>query len=430
LSITFKNEKEGIKLARDNEWRKNELSLSEVIEKYPDVPPIWVLKVDVQRRGVIYTDAAKGKINPKIHQVNAGTIAGFRTVQDYAPESLILRDGSYLITNFDFDNSNPQRDPYVVDVIDDKICILDQGKVLEQVWYWEKPDFYDKKASNGEPMSRYATARPQRIDISMNHYCHFWDKPGEGCKYCPMTPNYKKRGCRVERDEVKYIAETVREAFKQKGRFSSIMISGGSILSGKEVLEDELDAYIELLQAVGENFEGDRFPSQLISSAFNERQLERLYNETKLMTYTTDIEVLNQEKFEWICAGKANHIGYQEWKRRLYAAVDVFGRGNVTSGVVLGVELAKPNGFENEEEAYKHIIEEAEEIISHGITLAANVWRTSPGAIFQNQDTPSLEYFVKSYRQFDILSHKYNCNPYTDDYRRCGAHAGMDLLRV
>ena len=340
------------------------------------------------------------------------------------------KDGSYLITNFDFDSTKAQRDPYVVDVVDDKIVIMDQDKVLEEVGYWEKPDFYNKKASNGEPMTKYATARPQRIDIYMCHWCHFWDTPGEGCKYCPMAPNYKKRGETVEREEVKYIKETVEEAFKQKGRFSSIMLTGGSVLSGKEVLDDELDGYIELIQAVTEKFDAKRVPSQLISSAFNERQLERLYNETKLLTYTTDIEVLNKEKFEWICPGKANHIGYEEWKRRLYAAVDIFGRGNVSSGVVLGTELATPNGFTSEDEAYKNVIEQAEEIISHGITLAANVWRTSPGAIFQNQDTPSLDYFIKTYRQFDILSHKYNCNPYTDDYRRCGAHAGMDLLRI
>ena len=79
-------------MARDKNWREKELSLDEVIEKYPDVPPIWVLKVDVQRRGVIYTEAAKSRINPEIHQVNQGTIAGFRTTQDYAPERWFLFD--------------------------------------------------------------------------------------------------------------------------------------------------------------------------------------------------------------------------------------------------------------------------------------------------------------------------------------------------
>lgn len=46
--------------------------------------------------------------------------------------------------------------------------------------------------------------------------------------------------------------------------------------------------------------------------------------------YTTDIEVFDKEKFEWICPEKAKMLGYDEWKRRLTAAVDVFGKGNVT----------------------------------------------------------------------------------------------------
>jgi hypothetical protein len=191
-----------------------------------------------------------------------------------------------------------------------------------------------------------------------------------------------------------------------------------------------LDGYIALLQEIGKEFKTKRFPAQLISSAFDERQLAKLYENTGLMNYTTDVEVLNEEIFNWVCQGKANHIGYQEWKRRLYASVDVFGKGNVSSGVVLGTELAQPNGFKSEEEAYKNVIEEAEEIISHGISLAANIWRTSPGSVFHKQDTPSLDYFVSVYKKFDELHHKYEVGQYTDDYRRCGAHIGLDLLRI
>jgi len=417
-------------MARDKEWRKKELSLDEVIKKYPDLPPMWILKVDAQRRGIIYSDAAKAKIDPNLHQVNAGTSGGFRKMQDYAPESLTLRDGSYLLTNFDFSEENAQRDPYIVDVVDDRIVITDEGKALEEVWYWEKPDFYNKKASNGEPFTKYASARPQRLDFSLCSWCHFWDTPGEGCKYCPLAPNFKKRGATEEYKDFKYMAEAAVEALKQKGRYSSIMFSGGSVLSGEELFDDEVNGYIKLINTITESLKGDVIPTQLISSAFNERQLLKLRQETKLMTYTADIEILDPKKFEWICPGKSNHVGYEEWKRRLYLAVDIFGRGNVSSGVVLGAELATPNGFTKEDEAYKAVTELAEEIISHGITLAANVWRTSLGAIFQNQDTPSLDYFVKCYREFDRLSHYYNCNAYTDDYRRCGAHPGMDLLRV
>jgi hypothetical protein len=418
-------------MADEKNWREQEESLKEVIQKYPDIPPLLILKIDVQRRGVVYTEAALAKLDPKIHQTNlGGDVAGLRVGAKMAPESLLLKDGSLLILSYDFDENKPERDPYIVDVVDDHIYLTDQGEVLEEVWYWEKPDFFDKKTSGGQPMSDYVTARPQRLDVSFSKYCHFWDNPGEGCKYCCWTPNFKKSGCTEARNNVKYVGEAIREALKQEGRYSSVLLTGGSVLGGEEILDEELEGYIALLQEIGKYFKPGRFPSQLISSAFNERQLDRLYNETGLMTYTTDIEVLNKEKFEWICPGKAKRIGYEEWKRRLYASVDVFGFGNVSSGVVLGTELAKPNGFPNEDEAYKNIIEEAEEIISHGIALAANVWRAAPGSMFQNQDTPSLDYYIRCYREFDRLAHHYGVNPYMDDFRRCGAHPGQDLLRI
>jgi len=45
-------------------------------------------------------------------------------------------------------------------------------------------------------------------------------------------------------------------------------------------LDREVDYYVETLQAVGRVFKTKRFPSQLIASAFNEKQLARLYAET------------------------------------------------------------------------------------------------------------------------------------------------------
>lgn len=417
-------------MARDKEWRKKEPSLKDVQAKYSDLPKSWILKADIQRRGLTYTKAAVDKIDPNIHVVNSDAGSGFRNNLDYVPEGLIWKDGSYLVANFDFDE-NSARDPYVIDVVDDKIVITDEGEIFDEVLgYWEKPDFYNKRASNGELLSRYITSRPQRLDISVNKYCHFWDKPGDGCKYCPLTPTYKCSGATEEQYEHKYIREAFAEALKQKGRFTHVMLTGGSILSGKELLDDELESYIAILKILGEFFTTDRFPSQLIATAFNERQLERLKNETKLMTYTPDIEVLNSEKFDWICHGKSREIGYEEWKRRIYKAVDVFGKGNVSSGMVLGVELATPNGFTSEDEAFNVIIPEAEEIISHGVALAANIWRPAPKSILQGQKSASLDYFVRVYREFDRLQRKYCPNPYTDDFRRCGAHIGLDLMRT
>ena len=67
---------------------------------------------------------------------------------------------------------------------------------------------------------------------------------------------------------------------------------------GKELLDDEVNLYIDILKRIGKNFGGKRFPSQLIGTAFNKNQLQRLHDETGLMSYTADIEVLNDELFQ------------------------------------------------------------------------------------------------------------------------------------
>ena len=44
----------------DKDWRKKEESYWEIKKKYPTVSPFVITQIDVQRRGVEYTDAADG----------------------------------------------------------------------------------------------------------------------------------------------------------------------------------------------------------------------------------------------------------------------------------------------------------------------------------------------------------------------------------
>lgn len=409
----------------DKNWREKELSLKQVIKKYKDVSPFVIIKTDVQRRGVNYTEKALEVVDVGIHQVQYRGFAMEKN--DLIPVSLLLRDGTSIL-------GGPlitTRDPYIVDFIDGKLVLVDNGEIIEEVSYWEKPKYYDEFTSSGKPMWQIAAARPQRIDINPNQYCHFWDKPKNGCKYCSIAAVYNQsKDKKPPRLEISDIGETVKEALKQKGRFTSVFLTGGSILTGKEPLDDEVDLYIEVLKEIGKSFKTKKFPSQLIGTAYNERQLRRLYEETGLMTYTADIEVLNEEKFNWICPGKAEVIGYKEWKERLYKAVEIFGRGNVNTGIVSGVELAKPYGFTTEEEAIEVYLKEAEELATHGVSTVGCVWTVSPGSIFFNQTNPSLEYYIKLSKGLDDLRRKYDLNIDMDNYRRCGNHPDTDLSRI
>lgn len=413
-----------------NHTRENELKFDEVVKKYPQIPRFIILKIDVQRRGVYYTQEALEHIDPDKYQLTGANIffagLGARDQKTKSvPESLILRDGTTIIT----DPTPLEQKPYLVDYRDSRFVLVDDDRVIEEVDFWEKPDFYGKVTSRGTPMDSIVFARPQRLNITPTSYCHFW-KNGNGCKYCDLVPHLNEDGVIKKKLSPEDAYETVKEALKQKGRFTNICMTMGSDINGATPFDAETDYYIEILQAIGKNFKGRRFPSQIITTALNEDQLGRLYNETGLASYTSDIEVLNEELFNWICPGKAEWVGYREWKRRLVAAVDIFGRGNVNSGIVGGVELARPLGFKTEDEALKNTLEEAEELISKGVSVVYIVWVPRPLSFFKDEKNASLEYYVNLTIGLNSLKNKYGLTIDFDDYRRCGNHPNSDLLRV
>jgi hypothetical protein len=409
----------------------SELSRQELIEKYPEVSRFVILKTDLQRRGVTYTERALATVDPKKHQVqfNSWSI----DTADYSsvlfPVSLLLRDGTVVL-------AGPRpgaENPYVVDHIDDRTVIVDNSEIVEEAEFWPQHEFYDKLTSSGKPMWQVAGfSRPQRIDFNPYYWCHFWDN-GQGCKYCNIGSTFqkfKKARNREVRVSPQDIYETVREAIKQPGRYANIVLTGGSIPGNDNSFDDEVQVYIETLQAIGANFRTRRFPSQLIASSFHEDQLARIYEQTGLTTWTSDSEVLDEETFNWICPGKASRVGFKEWRRRLVAAVGIFGRGNVLTGIVSGVETAKPHGFATEEEGLAVTLESAEELAAQGVSVIGCVWQPCPGSVFHNQKSPSLEYHIRLAKGLDGLRRKYGLNVDADDYRRCGNHPDTDLSRI
>jgi len=417
-----------MRLGEESE-NNRELNFIEVIEKYPEMPKFIILKIDIQRRGIHYSKEALSVFNKDLYQVRGAALFGSRDSKlTPLPESLVLRDGTTVLT----DPAPIESKPYIVDYINGKLVITDQGKILEEVDYWYKPDFYNKNTLKGTPMQHIVTARPQRLQVMPSSYCHFWNND-KGCKYCDIVNNFKHQkselGVQTKLDPIE-VAEVIKEALKQPGRFSSICLTAGSDTRGEEPFDEEVNYYIEILNAIGENFKTKKFPSQLIGTAFNERQLRRLYDETGLTSYTSDIEVLNEELFNWICPGKAEWVGYKQWKDRLIKAVDIFGRGNVNTGIVAGVELAKPYGFTNEEVALKAVLDEAEDLAIHGVATVYVVWIPRPESAFHDQRNASLEYYVRLAIGLDNIRRKYNLGIDFDDYRRCGNHPDGDLSRI
>ena len=416
-------------ISTENPVQYSALSLQDLIQKYPDVSPFAMIKADVIRRSVTYTSAALAQLDPDKHQIQQRVLIGTNVGDSgYVPISLLLRDGSSVIIM----PVKQAPNPYVVDAIDGQLYLTDHGQIVEEVAYWTKPAYYNLFTSRGTPMWQVASARPQRLDIDPYSYCHFWDK-GEGCKFCNIVANSttsKRKNNICIKLESADVFETVKAALQEPGGFTNLKMSSGSILSGQEIFDDEVAMYIEMLQAAGANFKTKKFPSTIVASSFNLNQLQRLYDQTGLTTYTSDIEVLNEAKFAWICSGKHAKIGYQTWKRRILDAVSIFGRGHVSTGIVGGVETAQPHGFRDEREALEVTLAEAETFVSQGVSVVHCVWIPIQGSLFHNQSTPSLEYYVQLAKGLHELRKKYALNVDMDNYRKCGNHPDTDLDRL
>jgi hypothetical protein len=416
-----------IALAKTN--YRDEPHFDETLAEHPDFPRLIALKIDVQRRGVSYTERAQSAVDPEIHQLRSPYIFGSRDGEiKPLPESLLLRDGTTILT----DPTPLDQDPYRVDFIDGRFVLLDRGEIKETVELWPKPAYYGKMTTSGLPMSHIVTARPQRLNVFQSSFCYFWAED-QGCRFCDIVTHTKQQHkelgvpSRLKSEDVR---ETVAEAIKEPGRFTNLCLTAGSVIKGPRLFDREVDFYVELLQAIGENFRTKKFPSQLIASAFDEEQLARLYEETGLTSYTSDLEVFGEDKFNWICPGKAKWVGYGEWRERLIRAVGIFGRGNVGTGLVGGVELAKPHGFRSEKDALDSTLSEAEYLAEHGVTTVYIVWVPRPGSALCGQKAPSLDYYIRLAKGLQALRVKYGLRVDFDDYRRCGNHPDSDLARL
>ena len=83
--------------AVDN-WRQKEPSYEEVVANNPQVPPLLILKADVCRRGVTYTQAALDLVDTEIHQTEIKYL--FQENKGKVPVSFSFRDGSSVIAFF------------------------------------------------------------------------------------------------------------------------------------------------------------------------------------------------------------------------------------------------------------------------------------------------------------------------------------------
>ena len=166
------------------------MNLFEAFDAFPEVAKPIIIKSDMLRLGVGFSDAARGDANTRTDVTFKGfdNFAYSRSATtlytDKIPSVFYLDDGTPEGTIIQI---RPTSDtPYLLDVVDGKLTLLWSGQRIGTGHYMPKPKFYDQ-AIDGVPMVAYAYALGgDLLDSVVLKYCEHFSREQE-CLFCDLV---------------------------------------------------------------------------------------------------------------------------------------------------------------------------------------------------------------------------------------------------
>ena len=117
-----------------------------------------------------------------------------------------------------------------------------------------------------------------------------------------------------------------------------------------------------------------RIPVALGSGAIPDDLIGQFHSERLVQHVCFNLEMWSEPLFAKVCPGKNRYVGYHRWIEALETAVRYWGRGNVYSAMVAGIELEPEHGLEWEQAA-SLALEGAEDLCRRGIIpIYSLVW--------------------------------------------------------
>ncbi len=411
-------------------------------KRYADVPMEVILKEDLLRLGVNLTEAA-------LHaawQLDARTQAYFlfsynisdhkemdQGVSTAAPEDIQFHDGPYdlartwvrIVLNAD--------SPYLIDLIDGVLTILENGVPVAEVTYPKKPAYYGSTFEDG---LRYEQVIPLLYDsyafITTFRACHYWGAKEE-CKFCDINYNLREvrrlTGDHVTADAIKdqdQVAEVLGAMVEEPDpakRMITIIMTGGSILRKlKGGPDNAVDFNAPYVAAIRERI-GQRVPIVMITESQPMDRVQQL-KDSGITSHNANLEVWDEDLFKWLAPGKESFVGYDVWVRRLYESVAVLGEGRVSPNMVSGLEMAQPHGFDNVKDAVASARAGFEAMMREGVVPHLDTWCIEPGtALAGNPPTP-LDFLIQADVAWYETWRKYKLPPF-EGYGPMGAGPGI-----
>jgi len=398
-----------------------------LIARFPHIPREAVLKEDLLRTGIAFSDTAltdnlDGEVKPKSYFIFSFDQKPLAQLGEAArrrpPEEVALTGGPYgLRRTIVSVRVNPDS-PYRVDRDESGALRLSlEGRVVADVGLPPMPEYYRHTLANGKTVMETAPTIQwgYLIYLTVLRLCQYFGAKEE-CQYCDINHNWRQHKQEGRPyTGVKPVAD-VLEALEIIDRYDTARASkaytltGGSVTSKVDGLE-EADFYGRYAQAIEERFP-NRWIGKVVAQALPREDVQR-YREYGIKIYHPNYEVWDKRLFEIICPGKERYVGREEWHRRIFDAAEVFGARYVIPNFVAGVEMARPFGFATVDEAIASTAEGLDYFMSRGVTPRFTTWCPEPATPL-GRDNPQgapLEYHIRLLEVYRETLEKHGLKP-------------------
>jgi len=364
-------------------------------EQFPDIPELVLWKAEMLFTGVRYTESLREAVvagaTPNFYPHRKKDGNGKVEVIP-VPYLFNLDDNAVARLRVD-DNSR-------FEVKDDGLWA--SGEHLCDVNFVQRDSWQGFRTDDGlDPAAAGISQMGDMLVVNAAPGCEYFTASAPGlksmrCSFCAYGRFDKRSLTLGQKQGVNALAGLALERIEQVVRASCessvvrhVYITGGSVLSPV----DEVERFVPIIEAVRRGC-GDKLRVTIGSGAVDPEGSQR-YRDAGADSACYNLEVWDPQTFEACCTGKAQYVGRQRWLDGLQGAVEVFGRGNVGSAFVAGLELGAPAPGMTSAQMIDSILEGATYLLDRGITpLYSPLWPVD-GTGYKPKDGLSAETYVR-----------------------------------
>ena len=244
-----------------------------------------------------------------------------------------------------------------------------------------RPEYYGRTTRSGKPMALIGQMCFDRIGFGLQR-CVLGDSKELACGFCAYNSNWSKEIDEKTNEDVIEVA--VSSATDPACRVRHVLLTGGTT-SDKRYLE----TYLEIAQSIRSK---TNLPvSVMMAPPKNLALFDRLES-AGVSDIAINLEVYDSAQARAIIPGKFFKIGSRAYYEALSYAVSVFGKGNVRSLLIAGLE--PPNST----------LEGVDFLSSMGVIPVLSPFRPMAGTRLEGHNPPSESYLSILYEKAKIIA--------------------------